>query len=379
MTPVSGKPGDWIVRMNHRNRSLCFAVLFIALGSHMASQGHGPLGWTLLAVQFLVYPHLLFLRARRAPHAGRAELNNMVLDTLAFGAWAAALGFPLWIAFILFVGATVNLGVFRGPRGVLLAMAMLLLGALVGVMLSGFRLEPATSPLTTALSIACMLLYLLVVAQGAYVRALKLHETKERLRANEQALQTANAVLRHQLDEINALQSKLTDQANRDPLTGLYNRRYLDATIERELARSKRYGRPLSVMLVDIDHFKRINDTYGHQAGDEVLKALAAMLHARETDVACRYGGEEFLLFLPDMPLEIAVERAEFIRARCAANTVEFGEFPIRCQISVGIACYPDHGTSAKELIRHADQALYRAKDAGRNRVVVAAPALAAA
>lgn len=365
--------------MNYRNRTLLFAVLFATLGLHMAGRGYGPLAWALLALQFLAYPHVLYWRARRARDAGRAELDNMVLDTLAFGVWAAVLEFPLWITFILVVGATVNLAVFRGPRGIALAVAAMFGGALLVVAANGWRVSPQTSGPATALSIACVWMYLMLVASGAYSRALKLHETRERLRAGEQALQKANDALKRQLDEIHALQLKLSEQANRDPLTGLYNRRYLDSTMAREIARCKREGRPLSLMLIDIDHFKRINDAYGHQAGDAVLKNLAVSLQARATDIACRYGGEEFLLLLPDMPGAVALERAELQRKAFAATTLAFGEFQIRATLSIGIATYPAHGASSEELVRRADQALYRAKAEGRNRVLAADPAQALA
>jgi diguanylate cyclase len=360
--------------MNYRNRSLCFALLFATLGSHMMSQGYGLLPWALLVAQFLIYPHAIYWRARRASEAGRVELNNMVLDTAAFGAWAGGLGFPLWITFILFVAATVNIGVFRGLRGIALAMGGMGAGALLGFGVAGAQVSQvslATSGLTTALSIGCVLFYLLMVALGAYNRTLKLHEARQHLRRNEQSLQSAYDALQQRMNEIHVLQSQLTEQASRDPLTGLFNRRYLDATIEREVARCKREGHPLSVILIDIDHFKSINDTYGHQAGDQVLRTLAQMFQARATDVACRYGGEEFLLLLPSMPLEVARERAEQLRMLFAGTTIVFGEFRIRVTLSAGLAAYPGHGISPEELIRSADTALYRAKAEGRDRVRV--------
>jgi diguanylate cyclase (GGDEF)-like protein len=183
----------------------------------------------------------------------------------------------------------------------------------------------------------------------------------------------ANLALQKQLHEIHALQALLSEQVTRDPLTGLYNRRYLDTTLERELVRCRREGQPLSLMLIDIDHFKQTNDTYGHQAGDEVLKQLAALLteQARAADVPCRFGGEEFLLLLPGMPQDVALERAEQWRRTFEATTFVFGEFRIHVTLSFGIATYPGHGTSAAALIRCADRALYRAKKEGRNRVVV--------
>lgn len=193
----------------------------------------------------------------------------------------------------------------------------------------------------------------------------------ERKRA-EQALRDSNQQLQLRLDEIGRLQAALQEQAVRDGLTGLYNRRYLDEMLEREVSRARREGIPLSLVMLDIDHFKRVNDTYGHQAGDEVLKILAATLMAdiRAEDMACRYGGEEFLILLPNMPLSAALARAEVWRRSVEALCIVHGNFPIRFTVSLGVAAYPEHAKTPDDLTRCADQALYRAKDAGRNRVL---------
>ena len=189
----------------------------------------------------------------------------------------------------------------------------------------------------------------------------------------EQASIDANTELEARLREIQSLQAELQEQAMRDPLTGLYNRRYLNETLERELSRAKREAYPLCLLMIDLDHFKKVNDTYGHQAGDEVLKIFSALLRqsARAEDIPCRYGGEEFLLLLPKMPLEIARQRAEQLRTEFAARVIEFGEHRIRATLSVGIAAYPSHGSRPDDLTQSADTALYLAKQDGRNHVVV--------
>jgi diguanylate cyclase (GGDEF)-like protein/PAS domain S-box-containing protein len=186
-------------------------------------------------------------------------------------------------------------------------------------------------------------------------------------------LAQANEQLRVQVDEITQLQEKLREQATRDALTNLYNRRYLDETLTRELARAKRENYTLAVILIDLDFFKKVNDTYGHQAGDEVLKTFARLMldNSRQGDVPCRYGGEEFMLMLPKMPLETAVDRANLLREKFAAITIPFGEARIRTTLSIGIAMYPLHGNSPDELTSNADQALYIAKHEGRNRAIV--------
>jgi len=195
-------------------------------------------------------------------------------------------------------------------------------------------------------------------------------------RAVEDRLRTANEDLRRQLEKIEHLQAALQEQAIRDSLTGCFNRRYLDETLERELSRARREGYPLSLVILDLDHFKQINDTYGHQAGDEALKELARALEKdiRHEDVLCRYGGEEFVILMPRMPLAVAAERAEGWRQTIAAIRVHFGNFDLAFTTSAGVAAYPEHGKMPDELTQAADLALYLAKHEGRNRVTVYSP-----
>ena len=169
------------------------------------------------------------------------------------------------------------------------------------------------------------------------------------------------------------LQETLRSRSERDPLTDLYNRRHLELSVERELARASRHGNCLTFIMLDVDHFKMFNDTHGHDAGDAVLRDVAQVLkrHTRTEDIACRYGGEEFLMVLPGCPLQDAYQKAEAIREAIAQLRVSaVGAGQSRVTASIGIACYPQHGERLEELIRVADTALYRAKAAGRNRIV---------
>ena len=186
-------------------------------------------------------------------------------------------------------------------------------------------------------------------------------------------LHEINEQLRFKLDEIEKLQAALQEQAIRDALTGCFNRRYFDETLERELSRARREGYPLALLMLDLDHFKQINDTYGHQAGDEALKMLVETLSpdVRQDDVFCRYGGEEFAVLMPRMPLAIAADRAERWRQMIADICFKFGNFDLRFTASIGVASYPEHGKVPDELTQFADLALYMAKHEGRNRVVV--------
>jgi diguanylate cyclase (GGDEF)-like protein/PAS domain S-box-containing protein len=174
------------------------------------------------------------------------------------------------------------------------------------------------------------------------------------------------------------LQEKLGEQANRDPLSGLFNRRYLDDSLSRELSLAQRRGSPLSVAILDIDHFKRFNDTFGHEAGDLVLCDLAQLLvhNLRTSDIACRLGGEEFALVMPDSSLADTRLRVEQICGLAKRlGIVHNGQLLGKVTLSAGIAGSPEHAASAPELLRAADVALYAAKEAGRDQVILFDPA----
>ena len=179
--------------------------------------------------------------------------------------------------------------------------------------------------------------------------------------------------------EIKALNRKLQEMAIRDDLTGLFNRRYLNETLVRELARAKRNNEPLSVIMCDLDHFKAINDTAGHLAGDRILNAFGELImqNARASDYCCRYGGEEFMLICTDMAEDVAIARAEQLREATEEKGFTFGGAEMGVTASFGIAVYPQHGSTPEELVMVADDALYRAKREGRNQVWTATKARA--
>lgn len=168
--------------------------------------------------------------------------------------------------------------------------------------------------------------------------------------------------------ELDEYQRQLSERASRDPLTGVLNRGSLDEELERNLAVARRTGAPLAVLMLDLDDFKAYNDTFGHPAGDEVLRALAeaAAANVREGDRVARYGGEEFTVVLPDSDCAAAAAVAERIRAAMAERA-----FLRPVTVSIGVACHPDHGETPAALIAQADAALYAAKQAGKNRVAV--------
>ena len=171
------------------------------------------------------------------------------------------------------------------------------------------------------------------------------------------------------------LRERLRIQSIRDGLTGLFNRRYLDETLPREIHRAERSKTPISVLMFDIDNFKKFNDTYGHDAGDNVLKRIAetVLSNIRPSDIACRYGGEEFTIVLPDTALDVAHLRGETLREAASKMSIHHnGKNLGTVTISLGIATYPQHGRTRDVLIKSADEASYQAKQTGKNRVVVA-------
>jgi diguanylate cyclase (GGDEF)-like protein/PAS domain S-box-containing protein len=173
------------------------------------------------------------------------------------------------------------------------------------------------------------------------------------------------------------LHSTLRQQSIRDPLTGLYNRRYLEETLEREILRSSRSNKNIGLMMIDIDHFKLFNDTHGHPAADVAISAVAHLFSSsiRCEDLACRYGGEEFVIMLPETDLETTCQRAEAIRKKVAQLRIQhLGQVLEPISISIGVGVFPSHGDLPEALISKVDQALYRAKHNGRNRVEVATP-----
>jgi diguanylate cyclase (GGDEF)-like protein len=192
-------------------------------------------------------------------------------------------------------------------------------------------------------------------------------ESQQRL-AKTFAEQTALALANLKMREMLKIQSV------RDPLTGLYNRRYMEESLTRELRRAARKKTELGVMMLDVDHFKQFNDTFGHEAGDSVLRSLGNLLRTqfRAEDIVCRYGGEEFTVILPDTSVQLTQQRAEELREAAKRELVQLrGQSLGAVSLSIGVASFPANGATSETLLGAADAALYRAKEAGRDRVTV--------
>ena len=224
-----------------------------------------------------------------------------------------------------------------------------------------------------------------LLAHGEALGILHLHvprvptgQQEPALRSSDEAEQRLTAVLAEQIALALAnlrLRESLRTQSIRDPLTGLYNRRYMEESLEREMSRANRNKKSLALIMMDIDHFKRFNDAFGHQAGDSLLRALGDFLkkRTRGQDIACRWGGEEFALVLSDASLDSALQRAEILREEVKQLDVQHaGQVLGTISLSMGVALFPDDGMTVSEILRVADQALYQAKREGRDRVCMA-------
>jgi diguanylate cyclase (GGDEF)-like protein/PAS domain S-box-containing protein len=223
-----------------------------------------------------------------------------------------------------------------------------------------------------------------LAAQGETLGVLYVEDKASLLASSPQAAQFEQATLNRRANAVAErvslalanlkLRELLRNQSIRDPLTGLYNRRYLEESLNRELQRAKRAGRTFSVVMLDLDHFKHFNDTFGHQVGDILLKEVAGVIkgRVRAGDLACRYGGEEFSLIIAEVDTEGTVKCVENIREAIKHLSLHHrGQTLGTITVSAGVAAYPTHGDNSEELIRAADESLYQAKKAGRDCVFV--------
>ena len=181
----------------------------------------------------------------------------------------------------------------------------------------------------------------------------------------------ANEALTRQLEEIEQLRDELEQQAIKDPLTDVYNRRYMVEFLDNEIARAEREKTAVSIVMMDLDNFKQFNDNYGHKCGDVILQAFANFLveHTRRGDVVCRFGGEEFVILMPNTPHLIGYERAETWRQDFSETAIAYEGMKFSTTFSAGVATFPQHGHTGDLILQAADKALYRSKDSGKNRV----------
>ena len=282
---------------------------------------------------------------------------GLVVTTLVTGLVLYGLGSIQSPAAAVLLVLVIMAGILVGVRGILMvaASSLAVLGTITYLEITG-----VVSPRLAATSWFHFGTYTFLVAGTTWVAFFIVSQ-----------LSIANQEISRRLKQNEALQEELIKQALHDPLTGLFNRRYLNEMLEKEFIRCHREGLPLSVIVADLDLFKQINDTYGHKAGDEVLVAMANYLQSavRASDFCCRYGGEEFVLVLPGADRETAYTRAELMRAQLEEISVAHEMNGIRFTASFGVATSPDDGDDIDSLLSRADAAQYKSKQNGRNRV----------
>jgi diguanylate cyclase len=322
-------------------RTVGLAAGIIMIGGVFREQGAHPLAWALLAFDALVWPQLAWLLALRSADPYAVERRSLMIDSASGGIWVVLMHFNLLPSVLLFVMLTMDKIGIGGPRFLAQCVAAQAGALALTGLVFGFQLDPVT---TMPMIVAC--LPLLVV----YPLMVGISSQRLSQRVREQ-------------------NRMLAEMSRVDGLTGIYNRVYWEQLVSSEFERQKRSGSPATLMMIDVDEFKRFNDRYGHLVGDEVIRGVAARLRGRmrRNDLAGRYGGDEFGVILPDTGTNGAMRIADRIR-------VEIGEAVlapaagVRATVSIGVAAAKG-AADYRDWIERADRALYAAKQDGRNRV----------
>ena len=334
--------GKRFVRRMYPPRLLGVTLAAVCVGGGLWEVGAAPWVWALLLLNVFVWPHLAYRLARRARDPMRAELRNLMFDSASGGAWIAAMHFSLAPSAVLVAVLAMDKAAVGGAKFLARCLAIQVAAAALVAFAAGIEPEVNLSgPVARFSSVPLLICYPVMVGCTAYRLA-------RRVRRQNQELRELSAT---------------------DALTGLPHHTAWQRAVEREFARARRYGQPAAVLMLDLDHFKSVNDVHGHATGDAVLRTVGGILRQllRAHDVAGRYGGEEFGLLLPGTTRAGAEAIAERIRARLDSR-VMVPEHGLRVTTSIGCAALEPGDTSAAAWIARADRALYRAKAAGRNR-----------
>jgi len=313
----------------------------VCIGGALWNQGaHAP-AWAALLANALIWPHVAYPLARRSGNPYRAELRNLMMDSASGGAWMAVIGFspaPSAVIFSMMAMDKVSVGGLRFLARCLAAQA---LAAAVVAMAFGFEMHPLSSTAESLATLPLLVAYPVAIGLATYHLA-------RRVRSQNRTLAALSSL---------------------DGLSGLPNRSHWESVVASEFQRCRRIGHPSSVMMIDIDHFKAINDHHGHPVGDEVIRRVAELVRRslRLHDVPGRYGGEEFGVVLPGTGVEGAETLAERIRARIESAVLE-PRNAVRATLSIGVAAFDALDAGHMEWIARADRALYAAKESGRNR-----------
>jgi diguanylate cyclase len=331
----------------YRVRPLGVALGAVCVAGALWVQGAHPIVWVTLALNAVAWPHLAYLLARRSADPYRAERRNLLIDSASGGAWIAAIGFsaaPSAVIFSMMVMDKVSVG---GLRFLARCLAAQVAAAALVSFAMGFELHLQSTLAERVAAVPLLVFYPLAIGLTAYRLA-------RRVRGQNQTLAALSSI---------------------DGLSGLLNRTHWESVVAAEFQRCRRIGHPSSVVMIDIDHFKVINDRHGHPVGDAAIRSIARVLRGalRLHDVPGRYGGEEFGVVLPGTDARGATLLAERIRARIE-SAVLHPEKGVRATASLGVAEFEVRDADHVDWIARADRALYRAKESGRNRTWCDAP-----
>ncbi len=327
--------------------------------------------WGVLVVYCYAWPHIAFQMSIRSASPFAAERRNVLADSFAGGFWAVAMAFNVLPSVLILAALAMNNFATGGTRlfgkGVVAHMA----GAGAALLTLGLKFRPEPSFVTVLLCVPFLLSYPLVLGVVMYRLSMELSRRKDELLLEKRRADEANLTKTRVLAEL----------ASRDELTGLFNRRHMSELLAQQRMACQRGGDRFAVALVDLDHFKRINDTHGHAVGDSVLRAFAEQANAasRSTDIVGRWGGEEFLVIYPRSTAHEAAQGAARLREHVAAAVVmtPSGQ-PLTFTVSIGVTEHlPPESIDA--LVERADRAMYQAKSQGRDRAVMVPEAMATA
>lgn len=347
---VIEKPhGLRFVRRVYLARSLGLGLGCLIMSAALWSYNSSPLIWTALLLNCLLWPHLAYIIASRSEQPYISERRHLLADAILGGFWVVAMGFNPIASSAFTMMLWMNLVAAGGVHFFIRGLLVSLLGYALGLLVFGFSWHPEISDELIYSLLPMLILYPILIGSITYNLSMQLHRQKE--------------LLKH--------------LSRTDSLTDIFNRGYWELRAREEIVRVRRSHSPLSLILIDIDHFKQVNDTYGHSMGDHVLQQVAQYLqwNLRESELLGRYGGEEFGIILPDeditMAWQLGERLREFIEQAEFQDPSDPGNTRLRCTISIGVAAFSDSAGDFSSWVRAADAALYEAKHTGRNRCVM--------